>query len=95
MNNSGQFRKVIHPTTSADVKLSDSGGADTPNDMYPSILNDVVASYFSMRASSSYPVLQVCNWLPMFPVIVDCEGVGNVIENLKVSALPRASIILM
>ncbi|MCZ6925318.1 MAG: hypothetical protein O7D30_08455 [Rickettsia endosymbiont of Ixodes persulcatus] len=85
INNPHQFRKVIDPVTTADVTLRDRNGVDVTDDLCHSILDDVFASSFSTSVSSSYIVLQVCNFLQMFSVIVDYEGVRIVMENLRTS----------
>lgn len=54
-----------------------------PSEVCSFLLNDVFVGSFSCTVTSDCPVFRTYDFLPMFPVIVNCEGVSNIIENLK------------
>lgn len=88
-----KFWRVINPKDNNDITLVNSDGNVIPSNQCAIVLNDIFSRNFSVTTDVPLPNVNSCDYLAMFPVIIDPSGVESVIRSLKQSSAPGCDLI--
>lgn len=87
------FWRVINPKDNNVVTLLNSDGNVIHSDQCAIVLNDIFSRNFSVTRDVPLPNINSCDYLAMFPVIIDPSGVESIIRSLKESSAPGCDLI--
>lgn len=83
IENPRKFWNVINPADTSKIVLTNPNGEAIPDNKCSTVLNNVFSSHFTQSFSAILPHYCALNYLPMYPVVINPEGICKIIDNMK------------
>lgn len=83
LNNPRKFWNVVNPADSSRIVLTNLDGEPIDDKQCSDTLNNVFSSAFSCVFSDVLPSFSNPEYLPMYPVQIETDGIAKIIDSLK------------
>lgn len=85
-NNPKKFWSVINPHERTTIALTDSNSEPIPECDCASVLNNAFSTCFSRTFTCDTSQIRSYDYIPMYPVLIDTNGICKIIDSIKTSS---------